>query len=144
MRTAAAALLTSIALTGLSASAQAQSMSSVPSPYNPTFPPRAGAPTDPGVRPAVTTTPSMSAINSPTTNPAVASAPGVKPADSSYWGPKSPPAPKRRQTLVRRFYNWVVGPEDTISNEEGLKVYRDPATGRTNTLGSKPWMEPKS
>ena len=122
MRTAAAALLTSMTLTGLSASAQAQSPPS--SPYNPTFPPRAGAPTDPGVRTAVTT------------------GPGVK-AAGSYWGATPPPAPKRRQTLVRRFYQWVVGPDDTISHEEGLKVYRDPTTGRTNTLGSKPWMEPK-
>ncbi len=135
MRTPAAALITSIALAGLSTSVQAQS------PYgllnSSTIPPRTAeaaapapaampqpkpAPTDASVRPAVTAT----------------TATAAKPP-GAYWGPPAPPAPKRRQTLVRRFYNWVVGPEDTVTQEEGVKVYRDPATGRTNVLGSKPW-----
>ncbi len=72
--------------------------------------------------------------------PAVAA--GGQPPAASYWGPAPPPAPPKRVTLLRRMFNGLaifMG-----ADEEGLAetpATRDPTTGRTNVLASKPWMQ---
>ena len=74
--------------------------------------------------------------------PRQASAPGLAPTaakETSYWKP-APPKPK--PSALRRFFGRFSGPpRDLGERQEGMKVYRDPATGRTNTLNSTPWMD---
>ncbi len=69
----------------------------------------------------------------------VNTAPATGPAPSSaYWG--QPPAPKKPNALHRflnRVGGWMDGDDDTTSRP----VYRDPTTGRTNRVGSEPWLK---
>lgn len=71
--------------------------------------------------------------------PATSAPPPVQ--ASSYWGPAKPEPPKRKPSALRRFWIRFTGrDEENYDPEQGVKVTRDMATGRTNILGSKPWM----
>jgi hypothetical protein len=137
-------LLGASALSVLPAASRAQA----PSPSSP--PPVAATPrvapsTDARVQAAAVVAPQPR----PATPAAVPSAPRqavTKPPliqGSSYWGAAKPTQPKKKPSALRRFFNrFGGGSDENYDPEQGVKVTRDMATGRTNVLGSKPWMSP--
>ncbi len=105
--------------------------------------PRAASATDPRVQAAAVVAPQpRPAAMAPaaTARPATTTAPPVQ--ASTYWGPAKPAAPKRKPSALRRFFNRFGGDDENYDPEQGMKVTRDMATGRTNIFGSKPWMSP--
>ena len=124
MRKSSAALLAATlgALTVLSPPAKAQAPNALPSPALPS----AALPSQPS-------TPGVAPVAGRMTPEKPASV-----ADTSYWKP-APPKPK--PSALRRFFERMTASRDTSANQDVVKVHRDPTTGRTNTINSKPWMD---
>jgi hypothetical protein len=133
-----------ISLIALPTSTRAQLQSPTPVPAAATAAPRPAAAADPRVQAAAVVTPQprpASPAVATTPRPAVTKPPRVQ--GSSYWGAAAPAAPKKKPSAFRRFLNRFGGGDDEhFDPEQGVKVTRDIATGRTNVLGSKPWQPP--
>ena len=80
------------------------------------------------------------AMNNPGTSRTPAVSGGAKrPAADTYWTSTQPAPPARKPSVVRRFFGRLTAGAGKSSEE--VTVYRDTTTGRTNTGGSKPWMQ---
>ncbi len=77
-------------------------------------------------------------------NPGTSRTPAVsggakRPAADTYWTSTQPAPPARKPSALRRFFGRLNAGAGKSSEE--VTVYRDTSTGRTNTGGSKPWMQ---